>query len=134
MELKIGEEEFIARVRHIAWVSYQIAAGQQYNVEINEDQMASLLDGIEYIRDNPKATSETNHENWMQMKEDQGWKYGKVKDFKAKTHPDLVAYDQLPEIEKGKDKADMIVHMEAERLWKRLKHQKTKRNLGERDE
>jgi len=117
MELKIGKAEFIAKVRHIAWVSYQIAAGQPYNVEINEDQMSSLLDGIIYLGQHPEATAETNHENWMRMKKEQGWKYGKVKNFEAKTHPDLVPYDLLPEIEKRKDKSDMIVHTEADRLW-----------------
>lgn len=109
--------EFIAKVRHIAWVSYQIAAGQPYNLEINDDQMTSLLDGIEYIDEHREATPETNHENWMRMKERQGWKYGEVKDFESKTHSDLVPYDQLPEIEKRKDESDMIVHAKADKLW-----------------
>jgi hypothetical protein len=117
MELKMGKAEFIAKVRHIAWISYQIAAGQPYNEEINADQMNSLLDGIEYLEKNPEATAEANHENWVRMKKEQGWKYGKVKDFEEKTHPDLIPYDQLPEIEKRKDKSDMIVHTEANRLW-----------------
>ncbi len=125
----MGRGEFIAKVRHIAWVSYQIAAGQPYNVEINEDQMSSLLDGIEYLDYYPDPTVETNHENWMTMKKQQGWKYGRVKDFEAKTHPDLVPYEQLEEIEKRKDKSDMIVHTEANRLWEEIKHQRTKKGL-----
>lgn len=129
MELKIGKVEFIARIRHIAWISYQIAAGQPYNAEMNKDQMHSLIDGVYYLWEHPEATAETNHENWMRMKIEQGWKYGEEKDFEAKTHPDLVPYDELPEIEKRKDKADMIIHMEAERLWAELKHQKTKKDL-----
>lgn len=128
-ELKMGRAEFIARVRHLTWVSYQIAAGQPYNVEINEDQMESLLNGIKYLDCYLEATAETNHENWMRMKEEQGWKYGKVKDFEAKTHPDLIPYEQLPEIEKRKDKLDTIAHTEAARLWNELKHQKTKKVL-----
>ena len=83
MELKLGRGEFIAKIRHIAWVSYQIAAGQPYNAEINEDQMSSLLDGIVYLDWHPEATAETNHKNWMRMKEEQGWKYGTVKDFES---------------------------------------------------
>ena len=31
-------KEFIAEVRHIGWVAYQIAVGQEYNEKINEDQ------------------------------------------------------------------------------------------------
>jgi hypothetical protein len=119
-ELKMGRAEFIAKIRHIAWISYQIAAGQPYNVEINEDQMNSLLDGIKYLDQDLEATAETNHVNWMMMKREQGWKCGRVKDFEAKTHPDLVPYDQLPEIEKRKDKSDMIVHTEADRLWREI--------------
>ena len=121
MELKIGKIEFAAKVRHIAWISYQIAAGKPYNVEMNLDQMLSRIDGIEYLWLNPEATPEMNHENWMRMKKEQGWKYGKVKDFEAKTHPDLIPYDQLPEIEKRKDKSDMMAHREANRLWAAMK-------------
>ena len=36
-------EEFIARVRHLGWCCYQIAAGQDYNIEPNEDQLQSLF-------------------------------------------------------------------------------------------
>lgn len=34
----------------------------------------------------------------------EGWVYGPVKDPEAKTHPCLVAYDQLPEAQRYKDK------------------------------
>ena len=114
------EEEFIAHVRHIAWISYQIAAGQPWNREINEDQMESLLDGIQYLKEHPNSTPEENHENWRREKLRQGWRYGKEKDFETKRHPDLVAYDRLPEVERGKDRADMIIHEEAKKLWKRI--------------
>lgn len=117
----INENEFIAHVRHIAWISYQIAAGQPWNAEINGDQMESLLDGIAYLRMHPEATPETNHENWMKEKVRQGWKYGIKKDFEKKTHPDLVPYDELAEIEKRRDKGDMILQKEARRLWKRMR-------------
>lgn len=115
------EEEFIACVKHIGKISYQIAAGLSWTKEPNEDQMESLLDGIRYLRTHPEATPETNHENWRREKLRQGWKYGKKKDFRTKRHPDLVAYDQLSEIERRKARADIIVHEEAERLWKRIR-------------
>ena len=98
----MDEKEFIAHIRHIAWVSYQIAVGQPWNAEINEDQMESLLDGIAYLEGHPEATPKSNHENWMREKISQGWKFGRVKDFENKTHPDLVPFDQLPEVEKRK--------------------------------
>ena len=114
------EEEFIAHIRYIAWISFQIAAGQPYNAEINSDQFESLLDGVRFAREHPDMTAEENHENWMFEKYCQGWKFGKEKNFEKKTHPDIIPYDELPEIEKLKDTADIIVHREAEKLWRKL--------------
>jgi len=108
---------FIANVRHIAGVAFQIAAGQPYNEEINKDQFDSLVDGINYQKANPDTTLEENHNNWMRMKEKQGWVYGAKKDFLKKTHPDLVPFDKLPEIEKRKDVADILSHKAAVYLW-----------------
>lgn len=116
----MNENEFIAHVRHIAWVSFQIAAGQPYNVNVNGDQWESLLDGVQWREEHPEATEADNHINWMIKKQEQGWKYGSKKDFNKKEHPDLVPYDQLPEIEKRKDKADLIIHDLARWLWKQL--------------
>jgi len=108
---------FIAEVRHIGWVAYQIAAGQPYNEEINDDQLKSLLDGIRFQDENPDNTPEQNHDNWVRMKISQGWKYGKSKDFAMKTHPDLLPFDALPEIERKKDISDTITHKLAVKLW-----------------
>lgn len=112
--------DFIANVRHIGWVTYQVAAGQPYNKEINNDQLESLRNGIAFMLDNPKVTPEENHENWMRMKVKQGWVYGKVKDFDKKTHPDLVPFGDLPIIEKKKDIADIVSHNLAVDLWNKL--------------
>ena len=112
-------EEFIAEIRHIGWVAYQIAVGQEYNEKINEDQMDSLLNGIEFRDANPDITPEENHNNWMKAKTAQGWVYGEVKDFDKKTHPDLVAFDDLPEVEQRKDINDSVTHDLAVALWDR---------------
>jgi len=110
-------ENFIARIRHIGWVAYQIAAGQPYNEQINEDQLTSLLDGIRFRDEHPDNTPEQNHDNWMRMKIEQGWVYGEIKDFDKKTHPDLVPFDELPEVEQRKDINDATVHRLASELW-----------------
>ena len=34
---------------------------------------------------------------------EQGWKYGKIKDSDKKTHPCLVEFEKLPDVEKIKD-------------------------------
>jgi len=115
-----SREEFIAQIRHIGWVAYQIAAGQPYNEHINEDQHKSLLNGIKFQDEHPDSTPEQNHDNWMKMKISQGWTYGKVKDFTKKTHPDLVPFNDLPDIEKRKDVSDTTTHRMASSLWDEL--------------
>jgi hypothetical protein len=44
------------------------------------------------------------HEDWMLGLMSQGWKPGAQKDSIAKTHPRLVPYDQLPVIQRTKDR------------------------------
>jgi hypothetical protein len=112
--------EFIAMIRYIGWVNYQIAAMQDYNEEINDDQLESLMNGVMFQLVNPDVTSEESHENWIRSKYAQGWVYGPVKDFDKKTHPDIVPYDDLPEIEKLKDLSSSTSHRLALKLWERL--------------
>lgn len=109
--------EFIARIRHLGWICYQIACDQDYNEIPNEDQLESLKQGVKFALEHPNMTSEENHDNWMKMKASQGWIYGPVKDFEKKEHPDMVPYDDLPEIEKRKDKMDRIINRLAEELY-----------------
>ena len=44
------------------------------------------------------------HEVWAQSRMDQGWVYGPERSDALKTHPCLVAYEDLPEIEKAYDR------------------------------
>ena len=111
-------KEFIAQVRHAVWVGFQIGVGQDYNIEMNEDQRESLYDGIDYADNNSNRTPENNHENWMKEKIKQGWVYGPIKSFEKKEHPDLVPFNELPEIEQRKDIMDCIAHNMAVKLWK----------------
>lgn len=116
----MNQIEFITAIRHIGWVTYQIAAGQPYNERINGDQRVSLEDGIKFMLENPDITPEENHDNWMRMKVNQGWIYGPVKDFDKKTHPDLVPFGELPDIEQRKDVSDAVAHKMALDLWEEM--------------
>jgi hypothetical protein len=109
--------EFIAKIRHLGWVCYQMGAGQPCNIEPNPDQLQSLMNGVRYALDNPDMTPEQNHENWMKCKSEQGWIYGAVKDFERKTHPDMVPFNELPKVEKDKDIMDSLMNKEAEKLF-----------------
>jgi hypothetical protein len=108
-------------VRCIGWICYQIAAEQPYNYPLTKDQFDSLMDGVKFALENPNMKPEENHDNWMKMKLSQGWKYGDIKDLKKKTHPDLVPYEDLPEIEKRKDSMDKLINKLANELWEMIK-------------
>lgn len=43
------------------------------------------------------------HVAWMKEKVEQGWVYGETKDAEAKTHPCIVEYDALPQLQRYKD-------------------------------
>ena len=57
----------------------------------------------EYIALEKLPTPEEAHESWVKAYRKMGWKYGEERDAEAKTHPDLVPYDELPQSEKDKD-------------------------------
>lgn len=44
------------------------------------------------------------HEVWAQNRLDEGWVFGNERNDTLKTHPSLVPYDELPEIEKEYDR------------------------------
>jgi hypothetical protein len=93
----------MARFIHACWVSFQIGAGQDYNVVPDEEDLrsnrASILD---FIQD-PNRTAEESHQMWMDDRIAAGWRLGPVKDKERKIHPDLVPFELLPEIEQKKD-------------------------------
>ena len=113
----MNREEFMARVAHHCWVSYQMATGQPYNVDPTETQVKSQLDGVRFFLKNQNATSEQNHENWMKCRLADGWKHGPVKDEAKKEHPDLIPYSKLPEVERAKDDMDLASRRFALRMW-----------------
>ena len=48
------------------------------------------------------------HEVWADSRIAQGWTYGEKRDDALKTHPCLVPYDELPEMEKDYDRHTAI--------------------------
>ena len=66
-------------------------------------QRDAALEGVKFRLKNPKAKISAQHDYWMAHKVADGWKYGKVKDEKKKTHPSIVPYEKLPLFEKQKD-------------------------------
>lgn len=114
---------FIALVRYLGWVCYQMGAGLPIHNNTDglyppsEDRLESLKIGTEWALSNPSATAEDNHKCWMETKLKQGWKYGEVLDTVLKTHPDIVDYHNLTEVEKRKDDMDILMVRLAARLY-----------------
>ena len=48
--------------------------------------------------------SKNVHEVWAQTRISQGWTYGEQRDDELKTHPCLIPYEELPELEKEYDR------------------------------
>ncbi|MCJ7716792.1 MAG: NAD-binding protein [Anaerolineales bacterium] len=77
---------------------YKIAPLQDWDAEnlafqenIPGDDQVSLMARME-------------HENWCQGKMQEGWEYGQKKNSRIKHNPNLLPWDDLPEIEKEKNK------------------------------
>lgn len=66
-------------------------------------QTASALNGVEFVLNNPYASSSSSHNSWLAEKERDGWVYGPVKDADKKTHPCFVPYSDLPKEQQFKD-------------------------------
>ena len=48
--------------------------------------------------------AENAHDNWAKQRMAEGWTHGPKRDDKAKKHPDLIPYNELPESEKEYDR------------------------------
>jgi hypothetical protein len=59
--------------------------------------------GILAVLLNPNTTPEAQHDAWLGMRREAGWKYGPEKDMNAKTNPAMVPYTQLPPHQRLKD-------------------------------
>lgn len=56
------------------------------------------------------------HGTWVEAYEAMGWRYGPRRDPVAKTHPDLVPYDDLGQLERDKD-AVFVALCDIARQW-----------------
>ena len=98
--------EYIARVVHEVNRAYCAALGDDSQPpweDIPEWMRESVGNGVFFHLENPNATPAESHENWLTVKERQGWKYGPVKDEVKKEHPCMVPFVQLPITQKAKD-------------------------------
>ncbi|MDD5295810.1 MAG: RyR domain-containing protein [Rhodocyclaceae bacterium] len=58
----------------------------------------------ELLSDTVEAIARVNHDVWAAKRIAEGWRFGPRRDDDARLHPDLVAYEHLPEAEKAYDR------------------------------
>lgn len=63
-----------------------------------------------------KTSAEELHDDWVKAYEAMGWTFGLERDVERKTHPDMVPFDQLGELEQSKDAVFMAL-CEIARRW-----------------
>lgn len=108
----------IAKLTHEANMLYCQSIGDHSQMPWEQApgwQRTSAINGVKFHLDNPDAGPDHSHNEWMREKVDAGWVFGEVKDEAAKTHPCLVAYEDLPREQQMKDFLFRnIVHAAAE--------------------
>jgi hypothetical protein len=98
--------ESIAKVAHEVNKAYCEAIGDNSLLsweDSQEWQKESIRKGVKLHLTNPKTTPEQSHESWLKDKQENGWKYGPVKDADKKEHPCFMPYADLPQEHKVKD-------------------------------
>lgn len=63
-----------------------------------------------------QSSPEALHDDWVRAYEAMGWRFGWERDPVAKTHPDMVPFDQLEQREQDKD-AVFVALCEIARQW-----------------
>jgi len=99
--------ETIAKVCHEAnraWCEEHRDFSQKSWTDAAGWQRDSAIEGVRFALANPDALESAQHDAWMASKLRDGWQYGEMKDAEAKTHPCLVPFDQLPEVQQAKDR------------------------------
>lgn len=99
--------EKIAQVCHEANKAYCELQGDMSQLpwKVAPDwQTRSVIDGVLFHLNHPGANARRSHENWLELKTVEGWRYGPVKDPYKKEHPCMVPYEDLPEEQRAKDK------------------------------
>lgn len=70
----------------------------------SSEQRESVIEGVRLSSGKATVSPENSHESWRAWKIEHGWIYGETKDEQLKTHPNLMAYEELPEEQRAKDK------------------------------
>lgn len=109
--MKVGAETgldaaHIARIAHEANRAYRSVIGEEPGPTWEDSPQVirdSVVSGVVMLLEKPETTPRQSHEAWAAYKVAEGWIYGPEKDVERRTHPQLVAYDDLPAAQRVKD-------------------------------
>jgi hypothetical protein len=96
--------EVAARAAHEANNVFNRAIGDVLSPawgDLTEAQRNGAIAGAQHALNG--GTPEESHNLWSATRVAEGWTYGPVKDFAAKTSPCLIPYADLPEAQRRKD-------------------------------
>lgn len=109
-----AEEIAIAEVAHVAFCGLQSVQGDESPAPpwacAPEEMKAACLDGVR--RAMAGETPGQHHEAWCERLRARGWTWGPVKDYEAKTHPNLRPWRELPREQQVKDRVFLVVVQE----------------------
>lgn len=102
--------EDIARVVHAANREIQRLNGELVGADWDDSSTdsgishrESSIAAVTLLLEHPEATGRDQHERWRAERIAQGWTFGPTKDFTRKTSPFLIAYEELPYVQRAKD-------------------------------
>lgn len=78
-----------------------ISNGEEYEPHPIDLSDVEVSDDLIELRE---AIAENAHEVWAYNRKQEGWTYGPMRDDAKKLHPDMIAYNRLPESEKLYDR------------------------------
>lgn len=78
-----------------------ISDGEEYEPHPIDLSNVEISDDLIELRE---AIAENAHEVWAYNRKQEGWTYGPERDDAKKLHPDMIAYNKLPESEKLYDR------------------------------
>ena len=73
----------------------------------------SRIELDEELQQLTERLAENAHDHWARRRMAEGWTFGRVRDDGARTHPNLVPYDQLTEAEKEYDRESAMQTLRA---------------------
>jgi len=96
--------EICARAAHEANNVYNDAISDARSpawCDLTEAQRNGVIAGARHALNGGSPAD--SHALWLKTRAAEGWTYGPVKDFAAKTSPCFLPYDELPEAQRRKD-------------------------------